>query len=424
MFNFNMPGMDTPEGQGLMAAAMSLLQAQKMPGQRGMLANALGQAGQQYMQTRTSAQDMAERRKFQDLQMRMYQDRLTDEQAQRARAEQARQLFGKYTTQPQPENPADPVMGIDATPARPAGFDLPGYAMALGSVDPGQAINLLGSMRKDTKRHALSPGQVLVDDAGQTIAQVPDKPAPPEKEPEAIRQLKIIYGDGTPAYKAALARLGQKATTHQPGTNVSVNNVTKQEGEEAKTVGKFYGDAFADIQKAGFTAQSTINRYTRLKQLLDGVNTGTFAPTGLEIAKAANSLGLKIDPGMQNKEAAQALTGEIALQLRNPSGGAGMPGAMSDADRQFLINMVPGLSTTPEGRALMVETAIKLATRDQQVAALARAYRQKNGSINEGFYEELAKFAEKNPLFQRSQGAGLPSADAIDAELRRRRGGK
>jgi hypothetical protein len=107
---------------------------------------------------------------------------------------------------------------------------------------------------------------------------------------------------------------------------------------------------------------------------------------------------------MQNKEAAQALSSEIALQLRNPSGGAGMPGAMSDADRQFLANMVPGLATTPEGRKLMIETATKLAQRDKEVAAMARKYRQKKGNIDEGFYDELAQFSSAKPLFGKSDG--------------------
>lgn len=49
LLDMNFPGNDTAEGQGLLSAAMSLLSAQRMPGQRGSLANALGQAGQAYM---------------------------------------------------------------------------------------------------------------------------------------------------------------------------------------------------------------------------------------------------------------------------------------------------------------------------------------------------------------------------------------
>jgi hypothetical protein len=207
-------------------------------------------------------------------------------------------------------------------------------------------------------------------------------------------------------------------------TRVNVSNVTKQEGEESKAVGKFFGDAYAETQKAGFDAENKLNRYGRLKQLLDGVSTGTFTPTGLDVAKAASALGINIDPNMQNKEAAQALSSEIALQLRNPSGGAGMPGAMSDADRQFLANMVPGLATTPEGRKLMIETATKLAQRDKEVAAMARKYRQKKGNIDEGFYDELAQFSSAKPLFGKSDG-GLSAQEQKELdELRARFGGR
>jgi hypothetical protein len=93
-----------------------------------------------------------------------------------------------------------------------------------------------------------------------------------------------------------------------------------------------------------------------------------------------------------------------------------MPGAMSDADRQFLVNMVPGLATTPGGRKLMLETATKLANRDKEVAAMARKYRQKKGNIDEGFYDELAQFSAANPLFKAggSQSDGGPKPGTVE----------
>jgi hypothetical protein len=199
-------------------------------------------------------------------------------------------------------------------------------------------------------------------------------------------------------------------------SNVSVT--TKQETEEAKSVGKFFGDNYADVQKSGLTAQSSINRIDRLGQLLDGVDTGKFAPLGVEVAKGAQAFGLNIDPKLSNKEAAIALSSEMALQLRNPYGGAGMPGAMSDADRNFLAGMVPGIEKTPEGRKAIMQTARKLAQRDMEVARMARTYRQKNGSINEGFYDELARHSEANPLFggaspRAGQAAANPAIDDL-----------
>jgi hypothetical protein len=77
-----------------------------------------------------------------------------------------------------------------------------------------------------------------------------------------------------------------------------------------------------------------------------------------------------------------------------------MPGAMSDKDREFLVNMMPGISRTPGGNKLLVETMKKLAQRDVEVAQLARDYRNRRGKLDEGFYNELRQFSEANPLFQ------------------------
>jgi hypothetical protein len=76
-----------------------------------------------------------------------------------------------------------------------------------------------------------------------------------------------------------------------------------------------------------------------------------------------------------------------------------MPGALSDKDREFLASMVPGIEKTPEGRKQILDTAKRLAKRQQEVSKLAREYRKKNGSMDEGFYEVLEDFSSKNPLF-------------------------
>lgn len=248
---------------------------------------------------------------------------------------------------------------------------------------------------KERKLMTVRPGDVVLD---ETNPASPLFSVPAEKKRTGVEEMLDAAGITDPATRQSfIVQALKKQTTHAPAA--STNVVLRQEGEEAKSVGKFFGDAYATIQNAGFSAQSKVNRYNRLSQLLEGVNTGKFTAAGLEVAKAAGSLGFNVDPNMANKEAAQALSSEIALELRNPSGGAGMPGAMSDADRQFLANMVPGLATTPDGRKLMLETAQKLAQRDMDVSRIARDYRKRNGSINEGFYDELAKYAAANPLF-------------------------
>jgi len=211
----------------------------------------------------------------------------------------------------------------------------------------------------------------------------------------------------TPEQQAAAARQKLvKETTHAPAAVTNVNMT--QEKEESKAVGKGFGEQYNDLQKSGLDAGGKIARFSRLEQLLAGVTTGKFTPTTTQIAAAAESVGLNIDPSLPAKQAAEALSNEIALQLRNPSGGAGMPGALSDKDREFLVGMTPGLAKTAEGNQMIIDSAKKLAKRDQDVARIAREYRKKNGTLDEGFYDELQRFSEANQLFE-GGGAAKPA---------------
>jgi hypothetical protein len=178
---------------------------------------------------------------------------------------------------------------------------------------------------------------------------------------------------------------------------VSVN--TSEEKAEAKKVGEGMGEIYINLQKAGSAAPTKLGKLDRMEQLMEGVSTGKLTPAMTQVATIADSLGFKIDPKLGPKQALEALSNEIALDLRNPSGGAGMPGAMSDKDREFLLSMPPGLSKTKEGNKLIIQTARAVAKREQDVAKLAREYRKKNGSLDEGFYDELADFSASNPLF-------------------------
>jgi hypothetical protein len=191
-----------------------------------------------------------------------------------------------------------------------------------------------------------------------------------------------------------------KNTTHAPAPSANVNVNTKQETEESKTVGKGFGEEYMTIQKAGMTAGNRVAKMTRLGNLLDGVNTGKLTPLGTEIAALGASLGVNIDPKLDNKQAAAALSNEISLSLRSTADGGGMPGAMSDQDREYLKQMVPNIGKTPGANKLMIDAAIKMAKRDQEVAQLARKYRAKNGHIDEGFYNELQAYSDSNPLFK------------------------
>lgn len=225
-------------------------------------------------------------------------------------------------------------------------------------------------------------------------------------------KLMNIGEDGAATVNQPLVGI-KKDIAKSGASRVSVS--TKQETEEAKTVGKGFGEEYVSIQKADRDANTKIANYDQLGTLLDGVKTGKLTPLGTEISALAKSIGIDIDPKLGNKQAAEALSNQVALQLRNPAGGAGMPGALSDKDREFLVKMTPGLGKDPEANRILVSTAKALAKRDKEVAQLARTYRQKRGTLDEGFYNELAQFSAQNPLFS-AKPAAPDAAPAFDAD--------
>lgn len=206
----------------------------------------------------------------------------------------------------------------------------------------------------------------------------------------------------SPTYQADLKAINDKIAKESSWQPPTTQVIMGQEKAENKAVGEFFGKQFADIQSAGASATNKINKVERLNVLLEGVQTGKLTPLGVDVASTASSLGFKIDPKLGNKQAADALSKEMALELRNPSGGAGMPGALSNSDREFLMSITPGLTADPEARKLISESMVKLAKRDQEVAKLARDYRKRKGNLDEGFYDELAKFSDANPLFTKT----------------------
>lgn len=167
-----------------------------------------------------------------------------------------------------------------------------------------------------------------------------------------------------------------------------------------KVIERGMGDRFLKLQDASVEAGSKLARLDRMEHLLTGVETGTLTPTVTQIQGIAASLGVDVPKDLPAKQALEALSNEVALTLRNPSGGAGMPGALSDRDREFLQSMTPGLSKTPAGNRLILDTARKLAKRDQEVAKLAREYKRDHGVFDEGFFEQLQTYADAHPLFQ------------------------
>lgn len=202
------------------------------------------------------------------------------------------------------------------------------------------------------------------------------------------------------------------------GSMVSINN--QAESEALKTQIQSANKTNLELQENSIKARNGLAQVNRLDNLLDEMNTGKFTESTQNIKQIAKSIGIDLE-GMGIKDdtaqaqAASALSKQLALALRDPSQGGGMPGAMSDADRQYLTKMTPSMENTPEGRKLMIEYAKRMYQRSIDTAKIANEYSRTPSFRTDpnGLYAKLQEFADANPLFTKEDrgGATEPESD-------------
>lgn len=189
------------------------------------------------------------------------------------------------------------------------------------------------------------------------------------------------------------------------GGGVAAGMSPKQEATAAAnkefqvTDAKARAQMYDAMQKGAMSNTAKIAKFERVGNLLKDYDGGKMAQTGFELARFGTSLGVTIDKNLPNKEAAVALANEVALDLRSTADGGGMPGALSDADREFLRSMTPQLGQTAEGRKKVIESRVAVWKREQKVAEMARQYRQKHGTVDEDFFNQLQAWSNRNPIF-------------------------
>ena len=114
----------------------------------------------------------------------------------------------------------------------------------------------------------------------------------------------------------------------------------------------------------------------------------------MQIAKVGNQLGIDIE-GLPESEQFEALSNELVLEKSQQ-----MSGALSNADMDFLLNTVPRLSNTKEGRAQMLNFAKRLQQREINYAKAAQQFRKDNDYFNlSEFQSEYNQYSDMNPLF-------------------------
>lgn len=218
-----------------------------------------------------------------------------------------------------------------------------------------------------------------------------------DASPEAVQwMMKDIANQGGSAPGGALTGpnpIQQKRAEGQ---------VASQTAQDTK-INENFAQTFNDAISAEYQAPGKIAKLQQLRSYLSNVDTGKGAPTVQNLkavaAYIAPDLAKEWTKDIPYAQAAQQLSNEMALQLRSPAGGGGMPGSLSDADREFLMKLIPTIGNDPRSLSMATDAKIALAKREQELGKLAREYRQSRGQIDEGFYAEAQKFSDTHPLF-------------------------
>lgn len=216
------------------------------------------------------------------------------------------------------------------------------------------------------------------------------------------------------------------APTPTPGFPEAKGAITGAEetAKVAPALLKYQGEeAIKDhqlAQGAAAKARASNTNLSQLTTLLDGINTGKMKGTTTELKAYAKGAGIDLDAlGIKDDvapiQAANKLLGQMALELRSTGEGGGMPGSMSDADRQFLVNMTPGVETTPEGRKLIVDYMKKLNQRTLDVAKIKNDYVRSGDFTKDpaGMWAKVSEFADSHPMF--SDKDKLPTPSTVPA---------
>lgn len=194
--------------------------------------------------------------------------------------------------------------------------------------------------------------------------------------------------------RARAEALANAATAHAQGLTAGTVEASKQHGQDA-------AKEFATIQGKAQMATAENGNLMALRESLRHAHTGPGANLALGAKRAASLFGIDVE-GLGEAEAARALSNRMAMALRNPAGGEGMPGAMSDADRNFLVQSIPNLESSPAGWRAMIDMRLALNASAIKQAQMAEQLRVKGVPVQD-IPGIIRNYANENPIFRRPQ---------------------
>ena len=171
--------------------------------------------------------------------------------------------------------------------------------------------------------------------------------------------------------------------------------------------------AYRDAREA---APGQLANLDQLGQGLEAFAKTGQSPKGAQFEQTMKNWlpGYKGGDALQPYQLSSALGNQMALELRNPASGAGMPGSMSDGDRAYLSSMVANPGTDINAARQMIAARKAVYVRQQEIGDMAskwdKAYGGLSGRDKAGrdFYDALSEWSNRpeNALFKPQKPGG------------------
>lgn len=233
-------------------------------------------------------------------------------------------------------------------------------------------------MPNGQERHmpTMAQGMTVVDGHAQMVpgygaanAAIQGQQAQATERARADNDLvEIANPDGSRSMVSRSAVLGNNGALSQRAPSQ-----TTYETENAKRASENY----AKYRTAGDAAGQRIQQLNGIEALLGDYDGNKYTPLGMEIGKAAQSLGVNIDSKLGNKEAAAFITNQMVQNFMSEVGGV-----ISDADMAHFRTLSPNVMQSADGRKMITGALRKAAERQQFMGSAAEKWNNAYGNID------------------------------------------
>jgi hypothetical protein len=248
-------------------------------------------------------------------------------------------------------------------------------------------------------------GATFIADKEGKLTQVktPGSDKLPSPEMQAFAKWQETNPGGTyekfaPWYK----NLTEKA----PVVQLSID----QKGESAATTA--YGSGIGKAAEVrDQVAEQAFNQNIDLDQMAQAIKQGSQTGWGeqsmLNFKEAAQTVGQKTGwwdvKDLSGQELIRRTSNVMAMQARNPQGGLGLPGNISNKDLEFLTNSVPGLAISEQGNLKIIDSMKKVNTLKVAIAKeQAKIIKEHKGVVPTDMNSRLMEFAQNYKVFNDS----------------------